>query len=292
MSSNCKVHFAIGRDEERDISALKLCGANYMLFTAYPYIKNKRESYKFENLVAKRANFKHVIVDSGLFTLMFGADKNKVLTADDLRDWMHRIVDFAKQNKIPNASYVECDCQKLAGVELAWELRKEMRELLPGYDIMNVYHLEDGVEGFDRLVEFSDYIAISVPELRIHRGNSYKEMTHTLAKRARLMKPSIKIHLLGCTEKPMLIQNKDIATTADSSSWSSANRFGYIGDIHCDRIKLEVREKLWNEYCQQRAALDLRPANPTPKMLRYIATQLIATRLCLDDYRKWCGSQD
>ena len=50
--------------------------------------------------------------------------------------------------------------QKLLGTDLAWELRKEMRDQLPNNRIINVFHFEDGKYGLDRLIEFAEYIAI------------------------------------------------------------------------------------------------------------------------------------
>ena len=69
---------------------------------------------------------------------------------------------------------VEVDCQKILSPEIAWKFRKEMKRLLPDNRIINVFHLEDGKKGLDRLIDFSDYIAISVPELRIHKNRTYK----------------------------------------------------------------------------------------------------------------------
>ena len=39
--------------------------------------------------------------------------------------------------------------------------------------IINVFHIEDGQKGLDRLIEYSDYIALSVPELRILKKKEY-----------------------------------------------------------------------------------------------------------------------
>lgn len=111
-------------------------------------------------------------MDSGLFTLMFGADKGKRDEAF-LYTWMLKLVDFVKETGF-KGTCVEVDCQKILSPEMAWSFRKEMKRLLPNNRIINVFHLEDGKEGLNRMIDFSDYIAISVPELRIHKSCTYK----------------------------------------------------------------------------------------------------------------------
>ena len=228
MSSNIKVHFVTSANSKRNY-ALRACGVNYMLFSALDYIKSGNQGARdFSEL--NELGFRHLIVDSGLFTLMFGSGKGGSYDREFFRDWMRRIVSFAKSNNLRNASYVECDCQKLVGPEFAWELRREMRELAPEIDFINVFHIEDGTDGFRRLVDFSDYIAISVPEWRIARTRDFRGIVHKLAVLAKRQKPNVRIHLLGCTEVKMLAENS-FCTTADSSSWSSPSRYGYLDGV-------------------------------------------------------------
>lgn len=289
---SCRVHFAGTDNTVQAISALRAAGVNYRLFTAYPFIKTPKDSYAVDSLYESRAGFKHIIVDSGLFTLMFGAQKGNSLTSSDLRNWMRRIVSFANDNSLFSGfSFVECDCQKLMGPELAWELRKEMRELMGGREIINVFHLEDGPDGFDRLVDFSDYIAISVPELRFNRGSQYKQMTATLARRARMLKPSIKIHLLGCTEVDMLKQNKFV-TSSDSSSWTAPVRFGVIGKNHVRNLRQENIASAFQTVQLQAASLGFPTLKPNERNVRYVGTSYISAKLERAKYIKACGPQD
>lgn len=70
---NIKVHFAISPKAKADLIGLTLACANYMLFTAYPYIKNSPSDKSMKtNVIEKMFDFKHTILDSGLFTMMFG----------------------------------------------------------------------------------------------------------------------------------------------------------------------------------------------------------------------------
>lgn len=290
---NCKVHFAGYDNDPRAISVLRSVGVGYRLFTAYPFIEKPKDSYMVEKgIYETRAGFRHVIIDSGLFTLMFGAKKGGNLTTQDLRNWMHRIVRFANDNHLNGGcSFVECDCQKLAGPEVAWELRKEMRELMEGREIINVFHLEDGPDGFDKLVDFGDYIAISVPELRFNKGGQYKQITATLARRARMLKPSIKIHLLGCTEVGMLKENSFV-TSSDSSSWTSSARFGKIEKRHVSQLKDDVLQAA-DTHVRQTANYLGFPVPPyTPKRMRYNGANYVSAKTEKAKYTRACGPQD
>ena len=241
--SNVKVHFVIS-DQNRFPLTLIAADIRYNLFSCYQYIKSKssNSNMHIDGIIADKEPFKHSIMDSGLFTMMFGADKGAEKSPEFIREWMHRICAFAIQNDI-NASIVECDCQKLVSPEFAWQLRKEMRSILPDKEIINVFHLEDGEDGFRRLVDFSDYIAISVPELRIAQPKTYKNTVCALARMARKQKPAIKIHLLGCTEQYLLRKNR-FCTSADSSSWTGGVRYGsFYKGYHISQIKDEARKE-------------------------------------------------
>ena len=184
LGDNLKVHFAGSEQIDFSIIAHK-AGVNYFLWTCFPFISEQfgikgypitcktlfppKEIEKFAN---------HSIMDSGLFTLMFGAHKGK-RDKQFLMRWQYAMIDFVKSNDI-KSTLVECDCQKVLGVEEAWQFRKLFRENVPN-QIINVFHYEDGQSGLDRLIEYSDYMAISVPELRIVKPKTYKEDVYRLA---------------------------------------------------------------------------------------------------------------
>ena len=226
-----KIHFAGCDNAPADIVGLRVAGVRYRLFTSYPFIVHKESSaasFRVDNLYEKIGQFRHTILDSGIFTLMYGAGAGGDNSPEVMREWMHRLVRFVVDNNL-DCDVVEVDCQKICSPEVAWELRKEMRELLPEKNnIINVYHTEDGEDGFRRLVEFSDYIAIGCPELRHVYPSNYQNKIGALTRLAKSIKPSIKIHLLGCTEKKILLANS-FCDTSDSTSWVSGLRFGTIG---------------------------------------------------------------
>ena len=258
LGSNLKVHFAGSDNSVPHLVAANLAHVNYSLWTCYPFIANKKPEDDFT--MAKDELFvpriiqsmrKHIIMDSGLFTLMFGAKKHEKQTLETLTAWQDKTAKFVTQNNL-TCTCVEIDCQKVLGVEEAWHFRERMKRVMPHNRHINVFHLEDGPKGLDRLIEFSDYIAISVPELRIHRPRTYKYEVTYLANYIKNKKPSIDIHLLGCTERGLLEQNK-FCTSADSTSWLSANRYGNSGykRYHINDIKPEERVKITPSIIEQ-----------------------------------------
>lgn len=253
LPDNIKVHFAGGEVQNQYLIA-KECGVKYSLYTCFPFVERmvfkqgiKAPIMPFKEqkgnpavliprYIAKHS--KHVIQDSGLFTLMFGSrkgDKDEKL----INRWYDGLIEFTL-NHGERVTCVEVDCQKLLGVEKAWDFRYRMRQDLPNNRIINVFHLEDGKDGLDRLIEFSDYIAISVPELRF-AGKS--NMVPKLARYIKDKKKDIDIHLLGCTNLNLLRQCK-FCTSSDSTTWIAPKRYGFLDGKHIKNINAEKVTKL------------------------------------------------
>lgn len=243
LPKNIKVHFA-GCEVQYQYIAAQLLGVKYGLYTCYPFVERMvfgkgttpimplewqkdNPEFKIPQFIINNNN--HVIQDSGLFTLMFGSQSGKH-PSSIINKWYDALVEFTLKNSI-GATCVEIDCQKILGVEEAWSFRERLSRDIPNR-IINVFHLEDGQKGLDRLIEYSDYIAISVPELRFA---GKKNWTNKIARYIKSKKPSIDIHLLGCTEQAMLSENK-FCTSADSTSWIAGKRFGFIAGKHKSRL--------------------------------------------------------
>lgn len=292
LPDNIKVHFA-GAEVANQYMAAELCGVTYYLYTAFPFV---------ERMVFKEAksplmpfdwqkddpfhkvpqyiigNAKHTIQDSGLFTLMFGAMKGKC-DASIINRWYDALVEFTNECS-KGATCVEVDCQKVLGVEEAWRFRERMRRDLPNNRIINVFHLEDGRKGLDRLIEFSDYIAVSVPELRFA---GKKNMAIPIAKYIKQKKPSIDIHLLGCTDLKMIEQGK-FCTSCDSTTWVAPKRFGFIKGKHISNINTQK-------------VVDLIGQEKFDKIKQYnneqnTKTLVLNIRLLMQQYQKCAGNQD
>lgn len=241
---NIKVHFA-GCEVMNQFYAVEKLGIKYHLYTAFPFLERtvlkskispimpchlKGFEYDIPKYISSKSN--HCIQDSGLFTLMFGSHKGqkdeKLMNA-----WYDGLVEFTLNNN-NKATCVEVDCQKILGEEKAWEYRERFKKDIPNR-IINVFHKEDGQKGLDRLIEFSDYIAISVPELRFL---GQKKSTVQIANYIKNKKPSIDIHLLGCTELKLL-KELSFCSSADSTSYIAGKRYGNIKQYHISRIKKE-----------------------------------------------------
>lgn len=290
FGKNIKVHFAGCDNEFGSHVALQMVGVKYRLYTCYPFIKNKKleDSFKLKPtapLLDGNIKFKHTIQDSGLFTLMFGAAKHKKLTYDDLVYWQDKLMKFTMENNL-NSTCVEVDCQKVLSPEDAWKLRYRMREKLPNRQI-NVFHKEDGQKGLDRLIEFADYIAISVPELRITNPTTFREDTHRLAWYIKNKKPEIDIHLLGCTDLKMLKQNK-FCTSADSTSWLAPLQYGINRTTkgQSRHIQQHNREFL-HKYMEQAKLFGV-----PDKQIEQVGHCAISALLNKLDYQSVAGSQD
>lgn len=232
LGENLKVHFAGSDGQAGFYAALAAAEVRYRLYSCYWYIANKPPDADFrlpEGHVLRtevREN-RHVIQDSGLFTLMFGKGKGQRQTRESLTEWQDKLTAFVRQNGL-DVTCVEIDCQKVLGVEDAWYFRERMRRLLGNRQI-NVFHFEDGRRGLDRMIAFSDYIALSIPELWLIKPKTFREDTRYLAGYIKDRKPEIDIHLLGCTDMKIIEQNR-FCTSADSTAWLSGVRFGYLYD--------------------------------------------------------------
>lgn len=295
IGENIKVHFA-GTENVDFARILSHAGVKYFLFTVLAYIKDRfapkwgsfscaKHLYAYEEL-PKIA--RHSIMDSGLFTLMFGAAKDMRPDEKFIRSYKDAIVEFILEKKLDlSIACVECDCQKLLGTDIAWELRTQMREEIPN-TIINVFHFEDGKYGLDRMIEFLDYIAISVPELRIVKPKTYKEDTYRLACYIKDRKPEIDLHLLGCTEVAML-KRINFATSADSTTWQQINRYGYIKGHHVSNVKQEKFEEKKEDIKNILLGMDI---EPTERRLRYYYNYWMAGVILRNQYIKAAGNQD
>jgi hypothetical protein len=291
FGGNIKIHFAAAEQIEFSL-ILRESGIHYFLWTIFPFIGDYFNLSPFP--VTVKSIFsprvlekisKHTIMDSGLFTLMFGAHAGKHDKAY-LLEWQDALMNFVITNKL-TSTCVEVDCQKVLGPDEAWELRYRMRDKLPNRQI-NVFHLEDGQKGLDRMIEFSNYIAISVPELRIARGKAHKEDVYRLASYIKDKKPEIDIHLLGCTEKSLLNRCR-FCSSSDSTSWQGVNRFGSIMGYATRHLKQETLDEAIPAI---KKALYYCHIIPTRKRLRYYGNYYLAGLLHKKMYEQCAGGQD
>jgi hypothetical protein len=291
FGGNIKVHFAGG---EQIVFSLLLheAGVQYFLWTVLPFIGENfipdpfpiTVKHLFPPRVLESIS-KHTIMDSGLFSLMFGAHAGPRDRAF-LERYQEALIDFVLSRRI-KSTVVEIDCQKILSPKVAWEFRRKLRDSLPNRQI-NVYHVEDGTKGLDRLIEFADYIAISCLELRAINRKMYNENVYKLASYIKNKKPEIDIHLLGCTVKSILSRCR-FCTSSDSTSWQGVNRFGSIMGYATRHISKKALEdalpalKKVFYYCH---------IEPTEERFEYYGNYYIAALLHKKMYTQCVGGQD
>lgn len=290
LPDNIKVHFAACETQNYFI-AVKTLGISYALYTCFPFVERmvfkkpkapiiparwmKKPSQDIPIFIAD--NMSHCIQDSGLFTLMFGSQAGKH-DGNIIEKWYNAMIQFTLMHGAP-CTCVEVDCQKVLGVDEAWRYRERMRNDLPNR-IINVFHLEDGTKGLDRLIEFSDYIAISVPELRFA---GKKRFVYPLACYIKNKKPEIDIHLLGCTELELL-RKCNFCTSTDSTSYIAFTRFGYLSGRHISAINIDkVKQKIGIEAYNKIAEYN----NETRSVATALHIELLKTQ-----YEQFAGNQD
>ncbi len=225
LPNNIKVHFA-GAKNDRTATLLKQLGVSYVLYSAFKevykkvYGKNVKQMDEIPEFLHN--TFLHTIQDSGLFSLLFGSLKGKA-NASDIYKWYDALIEYTLEHSQP-VTCVEVDAQAIIGIEETWRLRERMKKDLPNNRIINVWHLQDGKDGLDRLIEYSDYIAIGAPELRSFNLFQY---VYPIAKYIKEKKSEIDIHLLGCTDSNM-IKRCSWCTSSDSSFYLHPIRYGHL----------------------------------------------------------------
>lgn len=293
--SNLKVHFA-GMEVEVFARVLhEISGVRYSLFSVFPLIAEQVGIKPMKFNVTDRSPIylqntsRHVIMDSGLFTLMFGAHAGK-RDAKFVETWYQLLVDYVHRIGYQGTA-VEVDCQKILGVEAAWKYRRRMKNDLPNRQI-NVFHIEDGQKGLDEMIDFSDYIAISVPELR---ALGKKNQTERLANYIKAKKPSIDIHLLGCTENKLL-RNLNFCTSADSTAWQTVNRYGWLKSNQGTGTRAIKNSNISTSKLQERYSPRLESLlhdviEMNSKRFDYYSKYALAGEVCLKQYTHYAGDQ-
>lgn len=281
LPDNMKVHFA-SMESVNHIRIVGEMGVQYALYSAFPYIFKKIFGKKGGTTDRDRTipimlagNMKHVIQDSGLFSLLYGS-KSHLATEDVIYKWYDALVEWTLEHG-QDVTVVEIDCQDILGQEVAWKMREKLREDLPNNRIINVFHLSDGVKGLDRLMEFSDYIAIGSGT-----PNNSSQTMYEVSSYIKQKNPNIDIHLLGCTTLKT-INKCNFCTSCDSITWLSPLRFGRIGDFHVSNLDEDKVIKLVGENVYN-AIKNISQINA--------CTYCVSVEQHKRWYEKYCGNQD
>lgn len=265
-------------ENQKHIALMNAEGVQYALYTAFPFVykklfsKSKTTTDKDRTIpITLEGNMKHVIQDSGLFSMLYGS-KQHLCTSDIIYKWYDAYVEWTLEHG-QKFTVVELDCQDILGQKVAWELREQLRKDLPQHRIMNVFHYSDGVKGLDKLIEYTDYIGIPSKV-------SYK---YELAKYIKAKKQDIDIHLLGCTDV-LTLQRCNFCTSCDSISWVTPLMFGFMGDYRIadldeQKVKFFVGEGLFNRVKEL-------------FIEKNVPAYCASIEMCKRQYEKYCGNQD
>lgn len=225
-----RIHFADARVVSRT-KLLSLMGHHPYRLVSYYYLKNMRDpKTTLEALVTTPQN---LIVDSGLYSLMFGSEQGTIpSTYEAYREYTLRYIDDM-QKWCPDCYIVEADTQRLLGMDATFKLREEFEPL--GSRVMYVWHQPEGLDGLVKLAKEVDYVGIGLPELRmiasgggtpVGQPKIVNKMCEDLLRRVHEAcgDSPPRIHLLGCTVQNLMTTS--LAWSCDSTSWLSGIRFG------------------------------------------------------------------
>lgn len=242
----------------------------------------------------------HLVMDSGLFSLMFGSEKGTLPeTYEAYRDYTRRYLDDVAKWDFP-MTIVEADTHRLLGMDATLRLREEFEPL--GDLAMYVWHYPEGLDGLERLAREKSFIAVSVPEMRmLSSGGSHvgqnkkvKGMVGNLLRRIHRAcgDSPPRIHLLGCTVEEMM--QTRLAWSCDSTSWLGGIMYGTatMWDPGKGLVDVNVRSERFQAYVKY--ATEQFPdavafAEKQPNTKYYL--NCLACAYAYAQYQKWLDSR-
>lgn len=188
-----------------------------MILESYVYAR------KNKHLSRLLPTFKKFILDSGAFTFMVQAKKNRVSL-----DWDRYISEYAEFiNHFKVDHFFELDIDKIVGMKEVERLRTKL-EHLTGKPSIPVWHKSRGVDYWHSMIKNYGYISLSAS------GKNYSSEWVRTSEGVKAMRmlvdaandKGVKVHGLGYTKVPVLRYVK--FHSVDSSSWLMGNRGGYL----------------------------------------------------------------
>lgn len=179
--------------------------------TSFAHIYMKGSTLSLEEI----KNARNFMLDSGVFT-MINSKKNV-----PIERYADEYADFVRENRI--GQYVELDVDQIIGVKKTRALRDRIEKRV-GWRSIPVWHTIRGRQSFLDDTKDYDYIALGYflteglsPSLTEKYARSFVDAAH---------ENECRIHGLGFTKTELL---PDIPfDSVDSSTWSSAPRYGKI----------------------------------------------------------------
>lgn len=172
-----------------------------------------------------------IIMDSGAFTFMAGADASRIAW----EEYIERYAAFLRKFRIEK--YLELDIDAIVGYPRVLELRR-MLERLVGRPCIPVWHKGRGLDDYLRMCDAYPYVAIGgivVGEIRRSEYRFFPQFIHEAHARG------AKVHGLGFTSLQNLPRYH--FDSVDSTSWLVGMRVGYVDIFNGQTIvKTERRE--------------------------------------------------
>lgn len=172
---------------------------------------------------------KDVILDSGAFTFMAGADVSKI----DWDEYIERYAHFIKETGVKH--FIELDIDVIVGYEEVKRLRKKLI-LLTNKQPIPVWHKTRGKEEYIKMCEEFPYVALGGFAIKNWQKKDYRYIPWFINE---AHKHNAQIHGLGFTSTSKL--DKYHFDSVDSSTWTVGGRIGCAYKFVNGRIKLILR---------------------------------------------------
>lgn len=174
------------------------------------------------------------IVDSGLFTYLYGGKKDAPLKeVERYADFYMEFVNthFPKHCFTNNTPwFVELDLQGRFPLEDYRRIQKKLFDRCPNADFIGVWHDEHGLKHLDEVCEKFDYVALSL-------ANGWNwDIVFGVCSYINKKYPGKCIHLLGTSAAYGMAWGglMKLCDTADSAGWNRSHRYGLP---HCPGIE-------------------------------------------------------
>lgn len=219
-----QIHLA-GCESLHFAKAIVYTGHRHVLLS-YHYLKSRSDDKRMELIKYINDSGLTVILDSGIFTMMFGSGKDKTYDLLTMTAYAEEYLARVKTWGIKNLTVVECDVHKILGMDAVFKLRSLFEK--SGLRVMYVWHLEEGTAGLEAMAKKYHLLGIGCPELRLlfkGRDQTYKAAVWDLLGRIKSHSANLpKVHLLGNTVMETMETHQ--AWSCDSTSWISGVKFG------------------------------------------------------------------
>lgn len=200
--------------------------AKRYLLSAYQFIMGERdiELFHFVNHVT-RGKFR--IIDSGIYTIykdLWQGKFDNIELTDHIKDYTHKYMELLSKAKVTDP-FIEVDSQNITAPDDIWELREIIRSYGFEKQVIYVWHLDDGMEAFERLIKDPKVHRISIS------GREWQERGVPIENWLKIENKykddfvGKHVHVLGTTN-PKLYSHCADSHSCDTSSWNAMLLYG------------------------------------------------------------------